>query len=289
MVDLSKRKLVNEVTLPSRGYRYEGKIPEGRVKIAAVTAAVEEKVAGLVARGKGNQLLTYYVDLNSDFGSADISAEDLQLGDCLFLAIQIRALTFGPEYQYSFTCPSCGNVSQQTINVNDQDVIAYTDSDVEPYEVKLPRADATVLVRQPRIKDMATIRKFLQAQANKGLMGDEDPYSLFGTALCIQSINGKTELDAFSKYLWVKDLLSSDYNILKTAIEDNECGYVFEDEATCPICKHVEEIDDLPLGPEFFRPGVSKRRKRARQNKESVSVLLSNKNNDDRSGADVDS
>ena len=254
---LQNRKLVKSAILPSRGVRYGGSLPEGRVTFGAI-AATEEALflnRAVSVDKKIQTLLSNCVD----FGDSKFSTIDLLVGDRVFCLFQIRALSFGPTYNFNYQCPSCRRPFVHSVDIDTLPCRVLEDGDVEPFFVDLPLSGWKVGLRNLRGRDEAlleSIRSQVVGKLGRGGSSPSlaDPMYYYTLAASFVSLNDK-EITAPQQVVeQVKTLESPDTLAIKNAIDDHDCGLDLEQQIPCPHCGAIDFNGGVDFSPEFFRP-----------------------------------
>jgi hypothetical protein len=247
------------VTLPSRGYLYGGKIPGGQVEVRKLTVGEEliiHSTSGgvdLIAR-----LVKACVRMPNAFDPLELLATDR-----LALLIAMRVATFGPKYNYSYRCQSCGSNQKAEANLGTdlQEKLA-TDTLKEPIPVHLKDAQTTIGLRFLRGKDeaqVAAVSKKIALQSNDAV----DTSVLTRMALQIVAIaekevgkdpeTGRDMLPLAEREAFVRGLSIPDAEDFRDAIDTVEPGVDLKLNPDCKACGSQNEIY-LPFSADFFRP-----------------------------------
>lgn len=254
MVDIANTEsssVASMVTLPSRGYLYEGKLPEGKVKLRSTTAKEEKLLYG--GRGavgeKINVLLSRCMDLPSGF-----TPTDMTLGDRMFCIIKIRMLSFGASYPIMARCADCQEQFRHEIDMTDLEVTYYPEDEEfeEPFKVSLPMSGKTVGFRCLRGRDEDAIYKFEKQKKAKGARQLEDDSYTYGMARRIVSIDDE-KVDQMAALRFVESMVSKDSMEFRFATEEKDCGIDTELTIECPYCSFLNRLI-MPFNDEFFRP-----------------------------------
>lgn len=253
MSKFAGRSFVREVVLPSRGVRYEGKLPGGRVQVAAIS--LTEQLAIASSGESGEKVVELLLSTLVDFGESGLTPADLLSGDRMFLLYQIRALSYGP-IKWSERCytPNCGVQVEFAVALDQLPVISLKDDEIEPFFVDLPARGVRVGLRSLRKRDEDAIAAFV-SKTQMGANGSMLPRM----ASRIVSVQGET-LDLSRAMVWLTQpaLEGPDLMALEQAIENGEPGPYPLVSTTCPSCRAQHETE-VPLDATFFRP-VARRR-----------------------------
>jgi len=235
------------IQLPSRGFRYEGRLPDGYVMVAPMTTREE---ALLVSMG-GDRLDLLNRVLDACLLTRAVPLTEFLSGDRLFLLLSVRQITYGSSYHVQFPCPTCrGSISLSLDIPKDLSVRVLTEEDDEPFEVKLPVSGHTLGLRLLRVSDEAAILRYASRKAPA--LGGPNLGYLYTMARYIVTIDGQ-EVDSIKALRLVEGLVGKDSLAIRQTIETHDCGPDFTIETACNQCMaQVREV--LPLTVEFFRP-----------------------------------
>lgn len=236
------------VCLPSMGVYYNGACPGGKVTITPWTMVQEEMMVRYSERDPGlimDQLIANNVKLPDG-----LKYEDLLVTDQWFLVINLRAISLVQFLTVTHTCPQCGNLDEQQINLLNLTVRVPDPGDQEPIECRLPKCKKTVGLRFLRVRDIAKSNEYGSSHPNDA----GDPVYRFRLARKIVSVNGQSV--KFEEAIdFVKSLVMIDVISIQKALEKKETGYVTNLDAVCTKCRFVEKGWVLPLHQShFFRP-----------------------------------
>lgn len=259
-----------EVTLPSRGLAYDGKIPGGRLMVSPMTTREEKALAS-----SGGSSSLNIVDLlisRCVHGVDDMKPGDFLIGDRAYLMMVIRAASFGQDYQFQMTCDLCRAQFLHTVQIPDAlEVIELKDNFKEPFQVELPVSKIKFNLRLLRGNDeseLAALQKRIFKRVDSSVDGDP-LYSIRmvrhivsaelpkkdeeGNPIVIENTKDN-ENRLVSLY---ESLVSRDGVALRDALSEHDCGVNTELEFNCPSCKESFNAI-LPVKLEFFRPGGNK-------------------------------
>ena len=239
-----------EVVLPSQGKWYDDKLPDGKVTIRPITVT-EEKL--LMARGSRGKIIDRLCEkcILSDC----IPMSEMLVTDKFFLLLNLRALTYGPDYGFTLECPSCGTKFKHSVVLPDGlTVMVATDDDVEPFDVKLPVCGKTVSLRFLRGEDEEKIESFARNQPNVK-PEDGDPTYAYRLSCYLVAIDGK-QVDSLEALHFCERMIGGDSAVYRRAIADHETGVDLTINAACPSCR--EEVStSIPMTSDFFQASVS--------------------------------
>lgn len=249
-VEKSKKEdpFQKEVELPSRGMFYGDQLPEGKVTIRPIKVLEEKLLAG-----GGNRMDLADKVLKRCIISECPELDDLLLTDKFYLLLNLRAISYGPEYSFSMKCGSCETDFKRTITLPEGlEVRAATKGDKEPFDVDLPVCKKKVSLRFLRGFDEKEIENYVRQLPNAG-GEDGDPGYEFRMSRFIAKIDGE-DIDPIEKVRFCEGLIGRDSLAIRQAIAEHETGPVMTIRAKCPGCQR--DISTLfPLTSEFFPSG----------------------------------
>lgn len=250
MTKKSQGTVTETYTLPSKGKLY-GEEFGSEVTIRSMTT-FEEKMR------LGNQ--GFWKTMCSILDAVVTSPETYEsramtLFDFYFLMYKMRAVSYGPTYKVTVTCPHCGHkeivkVDLDSLNVN------YLSEDIkEPFEIgPLPRSGDTLGCRFLRVTDSINNEKKSREILEKSPNYIGDPMYILSRASQIVTINGE-EVTPIEIQMYVErmDALDSAYFSQVYNKISNGVGLDAVGSGTCSACGESLEFD-LPMNSEFFRP-----------------------------------
>lgn len=239
-----------EVTLPSKGKFYDGKIPEGKVRLRPITVE-EEKL--FLATGRRSDIADRV--LARCIESPLIILSDMLMTDKFYLLLTLRALSYGQDYAFKLVCPSCSTEFNHTLRLPEGLKLKVADdTDIEPFEVKLPLSGKTLQLRHLRGYDETEIDNYLKQLPNVNT-ADGDPAYAFRLSRFIVSIDNDV-LDTLQKLQFCETMLGRDSLAMRNAIQTHETGPDLTLEVNCPSCRRSIR-SSLPMTNEFFPASVS--------------------------------
>jgi len=243
-------EFIREIRLPSAGFLYEGKIPEGKVTLRAMRVSEEKFLAG--AKKKN-----FYLILNKIFSHCiespkDIDVENLILEDRIYLLVMLRVISYGSQYMMIHTCSyeDCYSTFEKLWDLEKLSV-KYPTNTIEPIEVILPSSKLKLKLRMLRGKDEQDIQEY--SERIKGEEGEDVSYS-YRLAKRILSINGKPPNNIGETLSLVESLVGIDSLYFRDAIDSVDIGLQLSYDLVCPKCNRKNELVMPFMGSEFFRP-----------------------------------
>lgn len=273
--------------LPSKG-RYYG-WPDGMVKVRAM-GQTAEKILGTQRLAQSGQSIDYLFNECVRFPMG-FQAEDLLLGDRIFLLYFLRGITHGNMYEFAITCPNqtCQAVTTHQYDLNDlaQTVVVAKDGiGGEPFRVNLPwlskatGKDVWVGVRFLRAADANSM--LAQRKARKKLLAQPGGVKTRGPRSMSQMRGGGQQQaaqnqqlddtisqnlekiivnvmgvgDIFTVRSFIEKMHAQDTAAVREWLRENTPGIDNTVAVTCPECGNEFTVE-LPITESFFRPAKS--------------------------------
>lgn len=250
---MTNYSIAEEFKLPSNGKVYSVEV-NPVVKLRSMTT--QEEMKRLAPADRAYKNICEIID-DCLIEKPGISAYDMCLADYQFLLHKLRVVTYGSEYNITSRCPYCGTDSDSVINLNELEVIEYSNDDFANLsEFTLPKTEKKIKLRMqtPRIIDNINESSKELRKKSKGLAGDSA--FLFTVVSLIDTIDGK-QLDPIKKEEFVRNLPMMDTNyIMKHAQKLVESfGVNTTIERTCPVCG-LDYKGSFRITAEFFGPSI---------------------------------
>lgn len=249
-------KTTVSVKLPSRGVLYRDDTPagNGKVTLSPMTMLEESVFAedGQDLRTAIDKVLKRCVQENLDINT-------LLGSDKFFLFMMLRAITYGPEYTFEWTCPKedCGNTNVRTVKIPDDFKMKFlADEDTEPFKVTLPESGKDIAFRLLRGHDEPIIEKHTQEIEEKKRQGAYvvNTTNIFRLTRHITEVDGKDVREAPLDVLmnFVASLSAKDRQFLGKQIRFYTPGLDTGVSLKCEKCSGVYDWD-MPFTADFFR------------------------------------
>ena len=254
-------KATVSVKLPSRGVLYRDDTPAGKGKL---------NMSPMTMVDEG-----YFLDPDMGFSKAidkilkrcvqeDLDINTLLSSDKFFLFMMLRAVTYGPDYTFTWSCTAekarntvCGHKNTATVKIPDDFKMKYlADGDKEPFAVTLPDCQREISFRLLRGYDDEYIDRFVQeaeAKKKEGII-IPDRTSVFRLSRHIVKVDGKDVKNAPGDLLlnFVASFSARDRQFLQSKINFYTPGLDTGVTLVCEKCHMVHEWD-MPFTANFFR------------------------------------
>lgn len=250
-----------QVTLPSLGAPYEGKLPEGTCTVFAMKTIDEKLFAGINKRADFEDVIDQLITRCTSIPK-ELPPRELYLGDRLYLMMAIRMVSYGIQYAFQANCPSCNARQQYDVNLDSDLEVKYLDEAVwsDPFEVTLPHSGDKVHLRLFRGEDERKILQYTDKQL-KGKAAIGDPAYVFRLALHITQVvsneadrtllpDPKGIINKAIRY--VENLDAPDSSAIREAIDEATPGMLMALNLSCRSCGNSFDLT-LPMSGDFFR------------------------------------
>tara|TARA_A100001515_G_scaffold104830_1_gene85523 strand:+ start:6630 stop:7529 length:900 start_codon:yes stop_codon:yes gene_type:complete len=252
------------VELPSRGLLYPAEHPlagQTTLEIRHMTAKEEDI---LTSRSLLKNGIAIERMLSSIICDRRVTPGDMLVGDKNALLVAARIDAYGADYTTGVQCPSCGEKSQYTFDLNDAPIQAALDLDVceDPdilervsindttnnYVITLPKSGWSLEVRAMTGADEQAIQNSVK-QRKKSKM----PEATLSIQLrrMIVSVEGHTDASTINKA--VDNLPASDSRYLRTLYQALMPNVDLKQNFACVHCDAEVEME-VPFTTDFFWP-----------------------------------
>ncbi len=196
-----------------------------------------------------------------DFGDKEIDWGKALQGDRFFALLQIRTLTYGPEYAFSVNCNNegCRERIEWELDLGELPVRALSEEsraaflDGNRFETRLPDAGKKVWFRLLTGADEQKLPRLRKGAGDRLLSAM--------LAFRVVEVEG---VEARDKRRLLEDLSMRDADFLVDEFDRVDCGVETSIEVECSECLSVQDVD-LPFDRTFFMPGKGRTaRRRAR-------------------------
>lgn len=237
------------VTLPSMGILYkEDKIP-AEVTVRGMTTK-EEKI---LYASQGGDVFQKILS-NCITEPSNIDVKKLIAADEMFLIMQLRMVTYGPEYKVSAVCPHCGARETYKINLSEFETDFLPDDFEEPIKIELPRSGDVLSVKILRNEDSDFVEKHARKFAKQFNLNYREVEYVNRMAKYIIAINDEP-VDFNTARDYVENMMSMDSAKFWSVLNSIKVGLDTTANVVCSSCG--EEFDFvMPITSEFFRPTI---------------------------------
>lgn len=240
---------LKEVQLPSRGKLYNGEIPDGMIALEPLGTR-EEKLFS-AGSNSGSLIINKIFDACV---TSPVNHQKLILGDRLFVLLQLRSITYGRQYDYSFQCDNCKKKSYAHLDLDNLPVRLPDDvDDPTKFDVKLPLLGNTVTLRLLTGEDEEKITRYVNQIAAKSRGQAADTEYIYRLARRFEAVDGEAVGIREAMEL-VEKLKGQDSLAIRDAIDDHDIGPDISVTPTCQNCGYESEAFTMPMDSEFFRP-----------------------------------
>ena len=191
-----------------------------------------------------------------DFGVGPVEWSSVLQGDRFFALLNIRALTYGPEYGFAVSCRSCRARIEWEVDLTKLPVRPLSSESRAAFmagnrfETTLPDAGPRVWFKLLTGDDERKLPA-LQRAAPDRLLSSVLAYRVL-------EVDG---VDPKDKRAFLEDLTLRDADFLVDEFDRVDCGVDTTIEVECPECREVQDVD-LPFDSAFFLPGKERTARR---------------------------
>lgn len=191
-----------------------------------------------------------------DFGGKQVNWGSVLQGDRFFTLLNIRTLTFGPDYGFSVSCRNCRARIEWEVNLTKLPVRTLSPESLAAFaagnrfETTLPDAGKRVWFKLLTGDDERKLPA-LQRAAPDRLLSSVLAYRVL-------EVEGVVPKD---KRAFLEDLTLLDADFLVDEFDRVDCGVDTTIEVECPECREVQDVD-LPFDSAFFLPGKERTARR---------------------------
>lgn len=258
------------VCLPSMGQFYDGRIPDGAIEIRPMGLS-DEKIMATQRLVQSGQALDELFRRCVRFPDPEFDPLDLIAGDRIFVLYYLRGITYGQEYEFSFTCSNedcgCQDVYEYNLGELYGTVKKPTPGDREPFKVVLPYLSKVtgtefwVKLRLLRGRDMLNmaqkekVMKKIRGPKKKRFTSDrhvsiDDTLEKNLNMLIVEAM-GSTDRMKIERL--VAGMHSMDTATIREFLNEKTPGIDTTIFITCSECQSDLKVD-LPITDTFFRP-----------------------------------
>ena len=244
------------VELPSAGRLYDTSHPLHRqetVEIRFMTAKDEDILTSQTLLRKGMALEKF---LQSVLVDNTIDPTTLLVGDRNAILVAARITGYGPDYETSTSCPSCGNKALFSFNLNDNTIYAgddtgdleITETDHGTFTTMLPMTKIEAEFRLLTGEDETFIAK---NNAKRKKASALETNLTTQMSRCIVALNEDTDRSIINQFAELMPAFDSRHirNAIKAVTPNIDLTQVYN----CSECGYEQEME-VPFTADFFWP-----------------------------------
>jgi hypothetical protein len=247
--------LQGTIQLPSRGLLYSKEAcPDGAVTLRAMTTADESFVRGATRENVNAMMNKLIAGCITDGWKAPLGR--MVALDRMHVLYQLRTITYGGEYNFDYSCPTCGFESAYRIDLSMLPITEMNEDTTEPIYTTLPIGGQRIGWRFLRVDDETEAVQYVRRAKQRAQ--DSDPVEEFQFARRIISIDSEEGMKFESVLKFVRTMHARDRRVWEKEIEARSFGLSGKLELTCKghTCGR-SHIIELPLSDDFFRPALT--------------------------------
>lgn len=242
------------VDLPSRGKFYSKDSPlygAEKIEVRYMTAKEEDLLVspGLLRAGIAIDRV-----IESLVVDKRIRAKDLLIGDKNAILMNIRKNAFGDDYEFSYSCASCGAVNKHTEHFSNleikeietrEDCVVTEDGTIM---MKLPKSGATVELKFLKGEDELAIEQIIQKRESSKLPTEN---LITRYRYMIVSVNGNDDQSLIMDFINSMPIMDSRY--LRSRYSEMNPNVEFNYSSDCNKCGFTNQ-GGVPITANFFWP-----------------------------------
>ena len=242
--------LTGTYTLPSLGKVYGDKKINPEITLRSMTT--EEEMKRLNPSDKPYKVMADIIDACM-IEKPGISSYDMCIGDYQFLLHKLRIVTYGSSYPLASTCPWCGSTNTDKINLEQMEVLTYSEELSKYNELDLPitKHHITLKMQTPRMLDDISVRA---KEIRKKSSTAGDPAFLLTVEALIDTVDGE-QVDVIKKAEFARKLPMMDTNYIVAYAQKLTEGIGLNTtlDNKCDVCG-LDYQSSFRTTSEFFRP-----------------------------------
>jgi hypothetical protein len=241
------------IDLPSKGVFYPEDSPlrSGQIEIKYMTAKEEDILTSTNLIQKGIVLDKL---LDSLIVTKGVKSADLLVGDLNAVMVAARILGYGKDYPVKLSCPSCGELVEQTADLTELATVNEpTGTDLAEFTIVLPVSKAEVTLKFLTRADELAIEK--EVQALKKAAGQVSGEGTARLRKIIKSVNGDEKPGTI--WSFVENLLVRDSRYLREQYREKIPDVDFNITVECTCENSSDKKVRLPIGADFFWPDAT--------------------------------
>lgn len=253
-------KTLVSIKLPSRGVLYPKDHPASGGKLTLSPMTMMEEALMMTDELTMDQVIDKILKRCLQ-EAADVNT--LIAADKFFLFMMLRAITYGADYSFTWTCNHspkgklCGHSNNTTVKIPDHFKVKFlADADKEPFIVRLPESGKEISFRLLRGTDEIPIEEHSKEIQQKKATGAfvVDTTLVFRLAQHLVAIDGNSLAKAPKEKVisFVSSLSAKDRQFLQEKIRYYTPGLDTALNLVCEKCKNKTEME-MPFTASFFR------------------------------------
>ena len=236
-----------EYILPSAGFKYNGLIPEGKIKVKSFNFATEQIMV--------DDTLTIQEKLNKLTLAVWDKPEELDIGDLyqydqLFILMCAWDVSTGKAYELPTKCTkaSCGHVETNRFKLPEGLRVKRLNTK-KNIHISLPEAQDKVEIDFPSVGHALIISE--ENKRYKNILKQGDKEYILNIAANILNVNGEAPDNIAEVVSYLENLDGEDIPILRKALKEGRPGVDRVVPITCDKCGHEYSVT-LELDHNFF-------------------------------------
>lgn len=249
--------VTEEITLPSSGYLYEGKIPNGILLIKALDWNAERYLFKAIEKGGSNELrsLCEVVKRVAHLPEG-FNVESLLESDLHYIILKTRSLSYGESYEFDATCSQCGKTEKVTLRIPDELPTNRFPADCDGLASITTSENNKVDIQFLTVKSVLTCESITRNRIATNLISKEsydDDFATNRIAAHIYAVNGGKPDNLDESRQWLNSISLIERNQIVSFINECTPGINYKIQMVCEFCKDSYELL-MPVTVSFFRP-----------------------------------
>ena len=249
------------VELPSKGMFYPEGHPlhgEETIEIKHMTAKEEEILTSRTLLKKGIAIDRLLSNVILD---KRVNVNNLLVGDKNAILVWTRMLAYGPEYSAKITCPSCGENSEHSFDLQAGSVThpesfgpedGFTKVTDNTFGILLPKTQVLAEVRLLFGEDETYLSRVLERRKKQKLINHlTDSLLTEQMKRAVVSLNGVTDRQQINEF--IMNMPAADSRHFRRVYTTLTPNYDLKQEFGCQHCGELTDVE-VPLTAEFFWP-----------------------------------
>lgn len=246
-----KTSIQETVNLPSRGIAYDESLIPTTFNMRPMTVN-ETKII----YGSGDVMTALDTVLQNCIDVEDFPITKLLLGDKLYLSYQLRALTFGENYDIRVYCPTCKKAHDVTLDLT-QIEIDYAPDDFQLTKNigKLPVSGDEIVTKVLTVGDYENVTKRAKEIKDEYPDYQGDPFLPLAVAAQISTVNDR-KMNSRQREEYATNMHAMDELYFSKKVQNVPIGPKPTQHVDCPECGKELNVT-IRMGEDFFRPSIN--------------------------------